>query len=74
MTVKGMIFILNPNPIRLSLYESWPFNMVSKPILVGDPRFKPHFSIYSPFADLKVYEKLFDLFDSPQANMGPHLR
>ena len=26
--VKGMIFILNPNPTSLSFKESWSFNMV----------------------------------------------
>ena len=40
-SVKGMIFILNPNPTSLSFYESWSFNMVSKPSLVGGPGFEP---------------------------------
>ena len=28
--LKGMIFILNPNPTSLSFLESWLFNMVSE--------------------------------------------
>ena len=48
-SVKGMIFILNPNPISLNFQESWLFNTVSKPGL------SHLFAIYSPFVDLKVH-------------------
>ena len=39
--VKGIIFILNPNLTSLSFYESWSFNIVSEPGLLGVPGFKP---------------------------------
>ena len=39
--VKCMIFILNTNPISLSFWESWSFNMVSEPCLARGPGFEP---------------------------------
>ena len=32
------------------------------------------FAIYFPFVELKVHGRLFGLFDSPRAGMGPHVR
>ena len=47
--VKGMIFILNPNPISIRFQRSWSFNIVSEPGLVGghwsEPRVCNLFSI-----------------------------
>ena len=63
-----MIFILNSNPISLSFYKSWSFNMVSKPSLVRGHGFKPH------ICNLFPIWTLFGLFDSPLASMGLHMR
>ena len=40
---KDMISILNPNPISLRFYESWSFNVVSKPGLARGLGFEPPF-------------------------------
>ena len=49
--------------------------MVSEPDLTGGPRFEP------PLCNLFLIclfesprKTMFDLFDSPRANMGPHVR
>ena len=52
-----MIFILNSNPISLSLKESWLFNMVLQLGLEGGHRFETplyNLNICFPFVYLKV--------------------
>ena len=81
-----MTFILNSNPTSLSFYESWLFNMVSKPSLARGPRFEPHLCnlfpiclFESPWRILLIKKKssgriLFGLFDSSRAGMGLHIK
>ena len=46
--VKGMIFLLNLNPTRLNIYESWSFNMVLRTL----------FGLFdSPCAGIGLYVK-----------------
>ena len=59
MSGKSMILILNSNPISLSCYENWLFNMVSELGLTGGFGFEPllcKLNIWSPFLYLKVHK------------------